>query len=312
MWIKATNRRELIDILQTERNSGAEDTLFPRRDFGAVSALSPELLDDELLLVWQDDPRDSISLPNAIITKSRESRDFLAWAATYVHALRPLTAYVRVTDYQIAERAMKIQNPPSLQRLENACIGLMLGETATHLGGMWDLKQASVRTCASASSYSFAMARALGMGSVSLDTDDVSKTWFEAREATRQPSLSLDRSVLSAPWRVLLGLEHGTWKENTKDRQLGTLPRSVFDACLDLYVQGEVNSRQWSALNAQMPGIDAFAEVMRGPREERVQLLEKSIDQLRDHSPATPPLLAFVIGYMASQIAPGTLDHLHL
>jgi hypothetical protein len=307
MWVKATNRRELIDIVQAERLVERADRLFSRYDFSAVSSLSSVETREELLLVWQDDPREVQALPNLIVTGSIEQRDFFAWALTYLHALRPLTAYIRVSTYQTAEQALKLQPVPTLHRLEDACVGLMLGETATYLDGQRDLKQMPARTCAS--TYSFAMARSLALGGLTLEKDLISSAWFDARELTRQSKLPLTRPVLQAPWRVLLGLENGTWGSYSKEMEL---PLPMLEACLDLFLKGDIDARQWHSLESEVPGISDFGNMMRGPREDRVLAFEEVAARLRIRQVSKPVALAFALGYLASQIAPGTMDHLHL
>src|ERR1700732_3670961 len=103
MWVKTTNRRELIDIMQAGL---LEDSsrLFARYEFNAVSSLSFSASKGDLLLVWQDDPREMLTLPNVIVTDSDE-RDLLAWASTYLNTLTPLTAYLRVCSFEVAEQA---------------------------------------------------------------------------------------------------------------------------------------------------------------------------------------------------------------
>lgn len=307
MWVRATNRRDLIDIVQVERSYEPADRLFSGYEFSAVSSLTAPNKSDEFLLVWQDDPREVLTLPALIVTVS-EQRDFFAWASTYLNTLRPLTAYIRVSSYHAAEQALKLQTPPTLHRLESACAGLILGETATYLDGRRDLMQVPARTCAG--TYSFVMARALGLGVLVAEKSEISSAWFEARELTRQSNLPLSRSVLQAPWFVLLGLENGTWKSDPSETQLS---RPVLDACLDLYLKGEVDNRQWQSLEPEAPGVGDLGDMMRGPREDRVVALEEIASKLRRRAAATPPVsLSFVLGYCASQIAPGTMDHLQL
>jgi hypothetical protein len=254
-----------------------------------------------------EDPRDVMTLPNVIITGATEQRDFFAWASTYLQTLRPLSAYMRISDFETAQHALNMQGSPTLHRLENACVGLILGETATHLGGQRDLKQVPARACAS--TYSFVMARALAMGLMRSNIDPIATGWFEARELTHQSKLSLSKSLLGFPWYVLLGLEDGTWQSSPPAAEL---PRPVLEACLDLYLKGEVNNRQWHSLQAEVPGISVFADMMRGPREDRVVAFEQVVHQMRGRTFENPITLSFVLGYLASQVAPGTLDHIHL
>jgi hypothetical protein len=304
MWVKTTNRRELIDILQARilEDSGG---LFSRYEFSAVSSLSPPHRTGDLILVWQDDPREMLTLPNLIVADGDE-RDLLAWALTYLNTLTPLTAYIRVSNFENAEQAFKFQPTPNLHRLENACAGLILGETATYLEGQRDLNQVPARACTG--TYSFVMARALALGAVTMESDTVSNGWFEARELTRQTSVPLTKDALHSPWYVLLGLESGAWKSDVRDQ----VPSSVLDAILDLYLKGEIDNRQWRSLESEVPGVGDLGKVMRGPREDRVLVLEDLVRHFRSRPEAASLSIAFVLGYLASQIAPGTLDHLQL
>src|SRR5258708_924407 len=108
MWVRATNRRELIEIIQAERLEEPRDTLFSRFEFISTTSLSSRNKSEELLLVWYDDPREVFTLPNLIITPP-DQRDFFAWALTYLNTLRPLTAYIRISTHELAERALKMQ-----------------------------------------------------------------------------------------------------------------------------------------------------------------------------------------------------------
>jgi hypothetical protein len=51
---------------------------------------------------------------------------------------------------------------------------------------------------------------------------------------------------------------------------------------------------------------------MRGPREDRVTLFEKSLQSLLRNKPSNELHSAFVCGYLASQIGPGAIDHVSL
>src|SRR5580700_10619287 len=113
MWTRAATRRELIEIIQSERAEDPGHRLFSNFGFTSTTSLSPRN-DSELLLVWRDDPRDLCTLPNVIVTPS-DQRDFFAWAATYVKPLRPLTAYIRISTFELAEQALSLQTNPTLR-----------------------------------------------------------------------------------------------------------------------------------------------------------------------------------------------------
>lgn len=195
---------------------------------------------------------------------------------------------------------------PTLHKLENACIGLIIGETATYLDGIRDLKQVPARTCKG--TYSFVLARALALGAAA--PEKAVSGWFEARELTRQSPLPLSKRALYAPWYVLLGLETGAWRAELPEAEV---PSSILDAVQDLFLKGEIDGRQWRFLSSELPGIGEIATLMRGPRENRVKVLEEAVHYLRSAPKDSSDLpMSFVLGYLASQIAPGTMDHLQL
>jgi hypothetical protein len=306
MWVKTVNRRELIEIFQAERLRDSDARVGRDFEYIPTSALSLPAREEDLILVWHDDPREALSLPNLIVTPT-EQRDFFAWALTYLNTLRPISAFVRIATYDVAERALRLLTTPSLRRRESACAGLILGEAATYIEGKRDLQDVSVRVCAG--TYSYVMARALALAFAASDVDSLSNAWFDARTLTGQPVLSLGPSALRAPWQVVQGLEDGIL-DSRADTE--SAPLAVFQACANMYFKGQMEQRQWLELDSEVPMISRYASMMRGPREDRVSALERAASELGSSSPTNRVSLAFALGCLASQIAPGTMEHMSL
>src|SRR5258708_6421287 len=90
MWHKFCTRQELLELIEQDGTSQ-----LSAEEFVGFSQLESRPL--RLNAYWKDDPRKSSSIPTGVIVTADESRDFLAWAATY-SPLRPFTAYCRIVE----------------------------------------------------------------------------------------------------------------------------------------------------------------------------------------------------------------------
>lgn len=298
MWVKAVSRQELLEIFQREGRSVA-------------AAIQGELLLDshaqELQLIWRDDPEERPSLPVAVVVEARERRDFLAWVATYLRGFRPFTAHCRVIDASFAAKYLQREREVSLGRLENACLGVILGEAATEGYGQSDLRSPSLAVCMG--TYSYAMSRALALGMLPREAQLVTEGWTSVRRIARYGRGPLDISALKEVWSVILGLSAG-------DDQRGYVefpaaPTAIFEACRDLYETGEMQAPRWTALVGDVPELRSVPAEMRGAREERVVAFEKALGVLGNQGWSRPHA-GFLCGFLASEIAPGSIDHLRL
>ena len=297
MWFKSVSREQLPDIFNPARQSHSD---FAQETSG-IPALLPT---NQLGVIWRLNPMETSSLPSAILISKDEVQDFLAWAATYIPIVRPLTAYCRVleqdTDVPLWQRI-----EPSLGRLEDACLGLILGEAATYLDGKLDVKQLSPIICAR--TYSYAMTRALALRILTPDKDPISPAWFDLRTLTKQPQLSLDGLELLEPWTVLLSLSLGGFSSSHSLSK--RIPAVIVDACVDLYSSGDIAQSTWIAVTKLFPEVREAKKQMLESREERVVTFERSVTHLRSFALRDKSIASFLCGYLASQVSPGTFDH---
>ena len=299
MWIKSATRKEFLEIV--DQGQMSEPTRLMETPTISMALYGS----DELQLVWRDKVVGRPGLPNAVLIAEEKRSDFLAWVLTYLPSFRPLTAFCRVVDVAAAEASLRRQHPPTLGKLEDACLGLILTEAATYVEGRLDPRNLSPNACAS--TFSFAVARALALGILKNSTEPIGGAWSATRNITRQFKLRLTPEQSAEPWGVLLFLAE-TDNLTTKVESAPQLSK----ACWSIYKKGDIQPEQWEALTRDFPEIRSVKEQMRGPREDRVTLFEKSLESLLRTKSSNESHAAFVCGYLASQIGPGAIDHLSL
>jgi hypothetical protein len=314
MLVKSVSRQEFLDLLQ------ARGTI-ERYDVHSTDWIDPPSRHaDEIQLIWSDedlatrsdrDKQELPTIPRIVVLASEKKRDFLAWVWTYLPEFRPFTAYARVLGGDEVKSQLGLKGTPRLGDLEEACLGLILGEAATYVENTHD-KKVSVTPLACASTYSYAMARAVALGwnEVSaIERMDIPNTWMKARSLTRQRPLRLDLSDLSLPWRLLLDL---CGKEKGHQYSSRGISENIYDACMNLYRETEVNPETWDLLSRGYPHLREARKEMQGPREGRVVFFERFVLSLADISKGDSVSASFLCGFLASQIGPGTLDYISL
>jgi hypothetical protein len=86
--------------------------------------------------------------------------------------------------------------------------------------------------------------------------------------------------------------------------------QTLVRSCKDLFETGDISDADWRALTTDLPVYD-LRLAMRDTREERVRLLEGFLQSIGTRLRASDET-AFLVGYLVSMIAPGTLDHWRL
>jgi hypothetical protein len=264
---------------------------------------------EELVLLWASDPAQSPSgsppegrLPHAIVVRSNETREFIAWVTTFIGGYRPFTAFFRVIDPELARLAFEPKEP-TLGTLENAVAGLIIAEALTLSSNQRSVSALLLLPSESTYSYSFARALALGYVRDGSGHDPISSPLAVARRLTRQPARKLADELLGDALKVLSRLATGKVTPGHSD-----VPAIIWQACQELLSHGGVK-RSWDLLGGRGAPASQVLDEMRGPREHRVRTFErvlKGMDQL-DVLTAS-----FLTGLLADQIAPGTFEHVDL
>lgn len=301
MWALPTDRKTLLDILGKQ--------MLPH--LTAIKELGQLQLSEagaELILLWASEPLfSSLELPNrkllpdAIVVRPHQLRDFIAWLTTVADGYRPFTAFVRVLTTESVDNAIESMTP-SFGKLDNAVAGLIIAEALTLSGAQRSVSSLSLLSCESTYSYSFA--RALALGYVHNDKDPIAAPFRLAKRLTRQPIRRLGDELLSAPLKVISGLA----ADNFRAESHGGIPPFIWEACQELQSEGEVK-RSWQLQTTAGLIPQHILSTLQGPREHRVTAFELI---LRNTSGLDELTASFLAGLLANQIGPGSFEHIDL
>jgi len=279
------------------------------RSADTIEGVSPG--GDDMVLVWQRSPTDTFAMPRAVIVAEGSTQDFLAWMSTYFRHIRPFTAHCRVLTPSLARLLIQSMAPASLADVGSGDIGLILAEGMAHSVGRADLNRLPFSTFTRTLSFAFAEGakRYAQMFPENGEMfEQIRSGWLSARELSHQPSLGLSPTDISDVWALVLSAVAGV-RSNQAQAQSEPL---VIEALQGVRANGYVPRGTWTKLFGRFRMAESLIEVMQGPREGRVQAVEMAIRELA-HGPAeTRRYRAFIAGYLASRIQPGSLDHLPL
>lgn len=303
MWQLKVNREKLTEILIANGNKIQNE--ITQIDYFPTNPLKG----DDLYLIWDNRAKDKNDLPNIIIVAEGHSRDFLAWAMTYFPNFSPFTAYFRVFELNMLESLKSWLDYPSLNGLEDACLGLILGEAL--LLSSAAQKKFAINPMTGNTTISYTLSRALALGASIQQMSLISENWILARKLTDQPFRKIDINNIITIFETLSLLRSEGYKySNIKSSS--SIPISVVEACFEIKNQGRVSGNLWKKLTGDNLGLKNAQESMEATREERVRFFQKLLSNnlyLNSHSEVEQ---SFIFGYLGSLIGPGSLSHFDL
>ena len=166
MFAVIGDRKLLIDYLGT----GIQSPVFESR----LPVLPP--LENSFYLLWEAQLGfDNNTLPAFIVLPDGQSKDFLAWASTFIGTLKPITAFIRVIEWSVAQTIFEHFTPTDISRFDNSLVGLIIGEglVRNNLSNPSDLGIGQCRLTAS-----YAMSRAFSVGLLNVGIDSIMKRCY--------------------------------------------------------------------------------------------------------------------------------------
>ena len=299
MWALDTDREELLRILQTEkcdvRAQPISDLYVQQPKPGSVR------------LLWGD-AEDLRGLPVAMVVPQREMGEFFAWTNTYLPSWSPITAFFRIVSDSSELDARYEEGKPFARKCESAAIGLVVGEALIQSGRRYDAERIPYNGCIV--TFSFAAARGLKR---CIAVDNIAKRWDSCRVVTGQDPLKVRVAELLVPWQVLVGVSQKVDGESV----IGTVSTNgsrsgMVDALNDVFKSGEVGVAAWRAVTRGFPWARNARVHMRDTHEARIIALEEMLKKAEAGKNANRPIASFLVGYVASLIAPGSLKHAQL
>jgi hypothetical protein len=257
---------------------------------------------DKIELVWFDgisDDHDPI-----IAVRAEEMRDFLAFVSTYVGTYVPFTAFWRVVPRELL-RDLPIYQKPLSSKVINALIGIVVCDAASTQSTAASPRVGDISVQACLATLSYVAAQALVAGYDVHIINAALTRWFAVRDELQQGAAVKARQdqlerfwaiVAAALVRIPAGEE---WMQEA----------AVFEFVAAVSNNGGVaTSYDWSRLNSILPGAEVLARGASLPREDKARLLEGFVSTL---GPSQSSLVhGMVLGYLASQLADGSLNYL--
>ena len=287
-----------------------------RRDFGdliseeGVSRLNIETvaeidvleapIGNAVLAVWSLDPKKTTQLPQVLICQDGTQNDWAAWITTYAARIRPFSAYMRLMTNTDFQRTVKRSLTPDIGPLTWPAAGLILGEVLG-ASGLPDKALETLSATAFVSTLSFVMYRAAAMYPDFQEWSHLIEMWESVREVTKQRVRWVESASVARVCATVMDAlgSAGTSKILTRN------DAEVCEACRYL-----IRSPQRIPSNLSEIKLFADAELMmHGSREDRVLAFEELLHRSNDISVPKPEVMSFMLGYLASRIAPGTIRH---
>lgn len=295
------DRRRLVDFLTNRMPLSAADV----RNAEALDGVA--LRGEEMLLIWTRAPTETFALPRAVVVTEGALPDFLAWVSTYFRQIRPFTAHCRVLTAPLVRLCDQAGRAPVFD-LRSADVGLVVAEGVSYSVGRADWSRLPFAAFSRTLSYAFAEG-VNQYGDLHAEKESVSdhirSGWQSARELAHQVSLDLSPASIGDVWAVVLG----ACGNDTATQARGGTRSLLGEAVHGVRSTGRVPVETWKKLSGRLTKGDAVLEALEGPREARVKAVESTLRELAHGPEDSRKERAFLAGYVASRIHPGSLDH---
>jgi hypothetical protein len=257
--------------------------------------------DLSVLAVWAQPPHENNVLPSLLICDDQSESDWAAWITTFGAKIRPFSAYMRLIALSKLQTLSLEGRQPSLKGFTWPLAGLILGEVLA-ASALPDKTLETMPANACESTLSFSVFRAVAAHPTFASWPQLIQAWELVRQVTRQHTRLIDSASVARVCSIVmqsLGLAEGYNLVDPNNLKLIT-------ACREL-----LRTPAKAPLTIKLiPQFSYIEERMHGPREDRVIAFS---DLLRDLERSSPPadgdLTSFALGYLASRIAPGTIQH---
>ena len=299
LW--SSDRRRFVDFLTNRTPLSAGDV----RAADTLDGIA--LRGEEILLVWGKSPAGAFALPRAVISAEGSIPDFLAWVSTYFRQIRPFTAHCRVLTPQLVQLCDQAATATALD-LRSADVGLIVAEGISYSVGRADWSRLPFAAFSRTLSYAFAegVNRYGHMHEENKSVfEHVRSGWQSARELVHQASLDLSPASIRDVWAVVLS----ACSSDAATQARGEVKPQLMEAVQGVRGIGRVPIEAWKKLSGRLTKGESVLETLEGPREARVKAVESALRELANGPEDSLRERAFVAGYMASRIQPGSLDH---
>lgn len=257
-----------------------------------------------VIVCWNFPPSEAHDLPGLLIVPDGELDAFFAWSTTFIPQLRPLTAFVRVVTW---ETFVVYNNArEKWTGMGPMIVGTVLGEllmSASESQGVLD----TIPVIRMESTLSAVLGQLALRGFISPALiHTVTSNWLLARQITRSPKRFEDDLVTNV-WSVIMHLEGQPSMYVPTNARL--IP--VLKACSLLQRGLPIESQLWQSMGGGTIPFEAQLSALKQSKESRVEVFETFTSSLLAEA-GDPIVTDFFVGYLASLVSGGSLEHSHL
>lgn len=322
MFTLKTSRKLLLELLANKRlvnNHNINHSIdFPKN--------APH--QDEMYLIWEEDPNVNDILPSAIIVNDQYIKEFYAWTSTFISTYRPFSAYIRVIPFSSVSNYSSMLIKPILKNSTDVCAGVILAEALSNLPEKMSKQALNPLTCTS--TYSYCMARGLGLGLPFQELYNVSQKQSSVRKLTSQPPRKLDANSIILVWYVICNLFANTSNDKRPSFSVNTdivnklvnqynnanlvkySIEYISEACMEYKLSGEISNRLISKLTDFKIETTSIKAEMNETRERRVVCFNNIVNSSEFINIDSNIIQSFLVGYFASLLNPGSLVYVDL
>jgi hypothetical protein len=257
--------------------------------------------ENTVLAIWSRDAREMAQPPSWVVCQDGGESDWAAWITTFAAKIRPFSAHTRLVSFSEFGRVIEPLRSSELGSLIWPLSGVVLGEVMAALR-LPDRALDTVSAASCVSSLSFAMFRTAYMYRGFEEWAKLISAWETVRQITKQRPRPIESSSVA---RVCAAIMLATGVRGLENVALGRGDMRIREACHEL-----INSPERPPMSLfRSPEFSTAERQMHGPRENRVLAFEEFVHRIDHRSSEDSDVISFMLGYLASRIAPGTIRH---
>jgi hypothetical protein len=279
--------------------------LLPRDDLGSffskpnAAALERTLAaapnKNQVVLEFPDDGASFAGLPHRIIVPDDELEQFYAWMATYFDILSPVTSFIDVVP--VSEDTKETKMAISEERLR-ILVAITAIEAAVQIRKS-KARQAPGIFAASLRCASWVYAQSLSRGRQSEDVAVAIERWARVRTTLTGVDTPFSFEHVMSFWNELLPIFGVSVKGQMHDSLMRLNTVAV--------EKGTVDLEYWANLAPLLKSSSNVEAVLRGPRQERIEVFTEATRSLPNDDRDREIYSAFC-GYLGSRVSDGGLE----
>lgn len=297
MWNTALTRKELVELVIGARK--IDDLNLSR-----VTGIKPGGDQTLFYAYWQEQPIATLPLPNLLVAPANSIADLLVALNASPVAPSPITALCRILTREDASDLFQESLLDTKQDVSVAILALAIAEAVLLAEGRLVPRQATPAICKRTLSY--AWGKGLSIQLPPRLMQELPQRWADTYASLNVTAAhSSFQSVVSdlmGPLGICAHLAMGLKPPGT----LGELAYSTF--------HGDASQQQqiWQRLSAQLEEQWSLRDIATATREERGLYLQSALRLMPQSASVQRDERIAVCAFLATQVAPGSLEHLEL